>query len=185
MTATQVGIIYSIEQRLRREVIIPDDDAQLDRLNVVSGTKLIFQSLEDYASRGPDAAVFDDAGGEPLSDRCAVIDAAAEVVGHLNADPGIDALADVTLVRSDISVEGDKYVVEDAKFERSYVVVDSKGIVTDIVVADPAHPPEFEDKGGAVLFNVALEVGDKAPEELFKPDGGADPAPIDPGPVTP
>lgn len=176
---TQIGILYSIEQRLRREIIIPDDDRQLMNVVVRPGEKLIFQSTEDYAKRGPDAAVLDDSGGEPLSDRCAVIDADTKVVGHVLADPAIDALPGVALVQSDISIEGDSYLQQEAIFQRKYVVVDEKGIVTDVIVTDPAAPPVVADNA-QVLTNLPFEVGDKVPDELLKDGGGA--VPIEPTP---
>lgn len=89
MAATKVGIIFSLAQRRRRYMLIPDSDAELP-LKPQAGEGYVEQPMADYKARGPDAAVQDATGGPPLSAVCQLLDAGSNVLGTVIADPLID-----------------------------------------------------------------------------------------------
>ncbi len=166
MPATKVGIIYSIAQRRRRVVIVPDDDAQLNSIIVRTGEKFITQGMLAYRAVGPDLAVRQDAGGFPRSDRCAVVnDALQRVVRHIHADDNIDTLSGFTLVNSDISKVGDTWRPVLRRFLRRYIRVDRiTRLVTSIETADPESPPA-DDPTTLSRESDTLVIGDLVPAD--------------------
>jgi hypothetical protein len=160
MPASHVAILYSVAQRRRRVLIVPDDDAQLAAIKARPGEKLILQPIDDYEQRGPDAAVADDAGGPPLPHRCAIVDEAGDVIGHCAADPGIDVIAERTLHLSEVSKEGD--VLDGGMIKRRYAEIDEGGRVEKIVLHNPETPPEL--RAGAKLI---IEAGELKPGDII------------------
>lgn len=164
MAATRVGIIYSIAQRRRRVVVVPDDDSQLNSLVVRPGERLITQTRLAYRTVGPDAAVRNDSGGLPRSDRCAVIHGdLLRVWRHIHADDSIDSLNGFILVNSSISQVGDTWRPLLRRFLRRYVSIDrTTRLITSITTADPENPPT-SDASSILLESDDLIVGDIVP----------------------
>ncbi len=156
MGATKVGIVYSLAQRKRRWIVVPDSDAELP-LKILLGEGYIEQPLDDYRKRGADAAVTDAAGGQPLSDRCAMIDKTSAVVGIISADPAIDTIEAHSLVASDIALAGD--ILQAGVFLRRFVLLDQTGLVTAVVTVDATQPP-IAAPGGSIAADLTSEVGD-------------------------
>jgi hypothetical protein len=94
MSKTQIIIVYSPTQALRRTVIIPDDDSQVSMhtKNIQPGECVVVGLLSDYRLYGPDAMLSRYLNRQATTDRCAVIDHTGTVVGIVNADPAIDRL---------------------------------------------------------------------------------------------
>lgn len=158
MTATKVGIIYSVSQNVVRCIMSPDNDAQLVafKKTIVPGEAYIEQPIADYQSRG--AAVFlKEQVGPPLSDRCAVISLETnKVVTFLAGDPAIDGVLGHKFIPSDKAAIDDQF--DGQKFLRCYAVVADTGVVTDVVMADIENPPH-----GIVIETATLKVGDIVP----------------------
>jgi hypothetical protein len=92
MARTQVVIVYSPNQGIRRTTIIPDDDSQIPvhTKNIAPGEAVMVGTLSDYRRMGPDAMLARFLGRKPTTDTCAVINAAGIVVHVIRADPAID-----------------------------------------------------------------------------------------------
>jgi hypothetical protein len=92
MAQSQVVIVYSPGQALRRTVVIPDDDSQvpIHTQNLQPGEAAVVVSLGLYRLVGPDAALASVLGRTAISDRCALADATGKVIGLIRADPAID-----------------------------------------------------------------------------------------------
>lgn len=120
--ATKVGILYSLAQRRRRALVIPDRDDQLP-LTPRPGEGYVEQSIEDYLALGPDHAVEQVAGGAPLPDRCALVDAGGIVRGGVQGDPAIDSVPDRVMVPHARAQTGDRY--DGARFWAGYALVDA------------------------------------------------------------
>lgn len=130
MFNSSVGIVYSLSQRKRRRVIIPFDPKAI----LQNGEALLQQSIEDYNLRGPDAAV-EDIAGNPLSDRCVLVDPKSlSVISVLHADPQIDIHPQGTLVQHDLADLGDIQVGN--TFMRSMAIYDANSVVTQIISVD-------------------------------------------------
>lgn len=96
MSATKVGIVYSLALSKRRWMVVPDSDAELP-LQPRAGEGYVEQSMSDYQKLGPDAAVQQATGKAPLSDRCCVVQTGV-VASVICADPACDVLPSATLV---------------------------------------------------------------------------------------
>lgn len=149
MTATKVGILFSVSQRRRRAVILPDSDDQLP-LTPRPGEGYVEQSLADFHTLGPDHAVEQAAGGPPLPDRCAVVASNGEVVGALAGDPAIDGVPGHSLVPHAQARRGDRY--DGSRFLRGYAEVDAdSGVVIGVGEFDLDVGPPAAGEGRFVL----------------------------------
>lgn len=158
MTATKVGIIYSVAQSLRRVVFVPDDDSQLP-LKPRAGEAYIEQTLADYQQFGPDFAVQKATGNTPLSDRCVRVppNALGIVSAILRADPSIDTLTGALLIQSDLGNIGDRN--NNGVIERQYAQVNAQNVVTSLVWHDVSQVPVAANIGGRVAPAANLTVG--------------------------
>lgn len=95
MAQTQVIIIYSPNQNVRRRVIIPDDDNQISihSDNIAKGEAVLIGNIQDYQMVGPDAMLAAHTGQQAATDRCIVISPNAinpTVAAVVRGDPLID-----------------------------------------------------------------------------------------------
>lgn len=108
--ATQLAVFYATESKILRRMVIPDDDAQLDRLAVPPGESVLRMQLDrphDEASCR--AAIAAATGIVPPSGRCCVVDESGVVVAVCNADPVLDAHPQGRLVASADVNSGDRH----------------------------------------------------------------------------
>lgn len=106
------GIIVGAQSGIVRGVLIPDTDAQLDAREAVLGPGVVMIRADraTYAGMDPKdivaaiGPVFPQArgqGGPKYPARCAVVDAAGNVVNVIAADPLIDTHPDGELIQDD------------------------------------------------------------------------------------
>ena len=163
MAATLVGVVYSVAQKKRRILIVPDDDTQLqDKAWVSNGTAMITLPIAQYQKMGTPPNDVDtwlaSQIGAASSDRCAVIDFTGAVASFVKADPAIDSLPFMILVQHDEACVGDTY--NNGVFTRRYAIAGANGVITKIVSAPITSPPAASAVGGKVMGSLNLNVGD-------------------------
>jgi hypothetical protein len=108
--ATQLAVFYATQSKILRHMVIPDDDAQLERLAVPPGESVLRMQLDrphDEASCR--AAIAAATGVVPPSGRCCVVDESRVVIAVCNADPALDAHPQGWLVASEQAYPGDRH----------------------------------------------------------------------------
>jgi hypothetical protein len=109
--ATRLAVFYATESKILRRKVVPDDDAQLERLVVPSGESVLWMPLDlphdDRACRAAIAAV---TGVVPSSGRCCVVDDDGVVIAVCNADPALDIHPRGRLIASDNAQPGDRFL---------------------------------------------------------------------------
>jgi hypothetical protein len=108
--ATQLAVFYATESKILRRMVIPDDDAQLERLTVPAGESVLRMPLDrphDEASCR--AAIAAATGVAPPSGRCCVVDESEIVIAVCNADPALDAYPQGWLVANEQANPGDPH----------------------------------------------------------------------------
>ena len=92
MPQSQVVVIYSVSLSSVRRIVHPEDDSQVQGhlFGLQAGEAALVGSLSDYRTIGPYAMLARYLGRPPVNDRCAIVNAAGIVLGHLRADPTID-----------------------------------------------------------------------------------------------
>lgn len=115
MAATKVVIIYSVTQNLRRRVIKPHDDSQIDLHTVCGeGEAAVVVDLEYYDTLGADAVLGQCLMQIPQSDRhCIVHNVTNEVLTVVGADHtvqnDVDAVSPHLLIPHDEAQVGWTY----------------------------------------------------------------------------
>lgn len=123
MALTKVSVIYSIAQKLRRELLMSKvDDKEIDihKYRLQPGEGWLDIPLADFQELTFDGyALLDGADsidgyiarilGCPSSDKCAIIDIDDSVVAVVLADPIIDDHPDGVIIQDDTLVVGDVY----------------------------------------------------------------------------
>ena len=108
--ATQLAVFYATESKILRRIVIPDDDAQLERLVVPPGESVLRMQLDrphdEVSCRAEIAAAM---GVAPPSGRCCVVDERGIVIAVCNADPALDAHPQGWLVASEDGEPGDRH----------------------------------------------------------------------------
>ena len=142
MALTKVGIIYSLAQLVRRELIKCADDsgykAHIDRL--LPGEGWFEIPIDVYNSFGNPHAIDDyleASVGAALSDRCAVING-DNIVAVCCADPAIDRHPDGWIIQDDTAQAGWTY-----DFVNAVAIPDPVRLAAEaaeIAAYDLAHP---------------------------------------------
>jgi hypothetical protein len=151
--ASKVGVVYAVKSGILRRWIIPDDDAGLQHHPVSPGEAML---VVDRASLPPDplqvqpfveAAIARATGKGVPSPRCAVVDAAGDVVAVIMADPDID------------QVPGHSLVLHPA-VERGWKM--RAGVLVDVVAEARAVSAAAAELAGEVAVDLVPEGGASA-----------------------
>lgn len=105
MAITKVGVIYSLAQKVRRELIIADNDSQYEMFknNIHANEGWLEIPLDDYNKLSPyeiDRYIADIIG-PPSSDKCCIVDKDGSILSFVKGDPSIDVHTDGEVVSID------------------------------------------------------------------------------------
>jgi hypothetical protein len=108
--ATQLAVFYATESKILRRLVIPDDDARLERLVVPPGESVLRMPLDrPHDEASCPAAIAVATGVAPPSGRCCVVDGSGLVIAVCNADPALDAHPQGWLVANERANPGDRH----------------------------------------------------------------------------
>ena len=142
--ARRFAVFYRTDSKILRRKVIPEFDAELERLCPAPGESMLLLPLsrahDDTSCRTAIAAA---TGISPPSGRCCIVDGSGEVVVVCNADPTVDTHSDRLVVASDNAGPGDRYV--DGVFLRQYRIAalssEPVGSTVWLPVRQPAVSP--------------------------------------------
>jgi hypothetical protein len=108
--ATQPAVVYATQSKILRRMVIPDDDAQLERRAVPPGEGVLRMQLDrPHDESSCRAAIAAATGVVPPSGRCCAVDESGAVIAVCNADPALDAHPPGWLVASEQANPGDRH----------------------------------------------------------------------------
>jgi len=100
--ASRLAVFYRRDSKILRHKVIPEFDAELERLHASPGESMLLLPLsrphDDTECR---AAIAVATGVSPPSGRCCIVDGWGDVIAVCNADPTIDTHSDGLVVASD------------------------------------------------------------------------------------
>lgn len=150
MALTQCAVFYATASKHLRFKVLPDDDADLTRLQAPVGhSVLLTATVATPRGQGcPDDAtcrqlIAMHTGTAVLAgnaDRCCVIDGTNTVIGVIKADPALDTVPGHILILHGLADIGDTWT--GTAFQRRYAIASgTTGIVASVVLAAPGAPP--------------------------------------------